>query len=112
MKKYIMVIVVLFMFTCVTVWATTFLFVIQPIGAVPDGVTMLLFKPDRLFTETTVPFVCSADGVLLDTIGEVNLLGRDMAMGAIVNSAKGKIVRLPYSHTLYLISTGGVEFSK
>jgi hypothetical protein len=93
------------------IWATTFLFVIQPIGAIPDGATVWMWKPDRLLTEKTVPFICSADGFLLKHVGEVNLLGRALCMGAIIQSGK-KIIKLPYIHSLYLISTGGVEFSK
>lgn len=36
-------------------------FVIQPIGAIPDGATVLYFRPGLHVT-----FISSADGILLD----------------------------------------------
>jgi hypothetical protein len=83
-------------------------FVIQPIGAVPKGATIFYF---RLGMNTS--FISSADGIILDSDQEVSLLSRLMVMGAFAESAKNrKIITLPYSKSLYLISTGGVEFKK
>jgi ABC-type multidrug transport system permease subunit len=83
-------------------------FVIQPIGAVPDGVTIMYFR-----IGLNVSFISSPDGILIDKNQDVSLLARMMIMGKfgeIVNERK--IGRLPYSQTMYLISTGGKEFDR
>lgn len=93
------------------IWATTFLFIVNPIGAVPEGKTVWMFKPDRLFTQEVIPFICSADGILLKKMGGVSLLGRGITMSAIINNGD-IIAKFPYSRSLYLLSTDGIEFSK
>jgi len=83
-------------------------FVIQPIGAIPDGVTIMYFR-----LGLNVSFISSPDGILIDSDQDVSLLARMIIMGKfgeIVNERK--IVRLPYSETMYLISTGGKEFDR
>ena len=83
-------------------------FVIQPIGAIPDGVTIMYFR-----IGLNVPFISSPDGILIDNDQDVSLLARMIIMGKfgeIVNERK--LVRLPYSQTMYLISTGGKEFDR
>jgi len=88
-------------------FATGF-FVIQPIGALPNGATVWYWRLD-----TGLPFISSADGLLLEKELAVSLLGRAVALGAIAKPViDRKIVSLPYSRTLYLISTGGREFEK
>jgi len=110
MKKSL-AITVLIVAILLIVWSTTFLLVVQPIGAVPKGRTVWIFKPDRLFTQEVIPFVCSADGMLLKTTGSVNLFGRAIMLAAL--SESGNIIgHFPYSHTLYLISTGGAKFNQ
>ena len=60
-----------------------------------------------------LPFISSADGLLLEKTGSVSLLGRAIAFGKIAEPiVERKIVKLPYSKQLYLISTGGKEFEK
>ena len=84
------------------------LFVIQPIGAVPDGATIVYWRLNM-----NLPFISSADGLLLDKTGSVSLLGRAIAFGAIAQPiVERKLLKLPYSRQLYLISTGGKEFEK
>jgi hypothetical protein len=84
------------------------LFVIQPIGAIPDGATVLYFR-----LGLNVPFVSSADGILLDNDQDVSLLGRMVVLGKFGMEVKErKIMSLPYSQTMYLISTGGKEFDR
>ncbi|WP_230849737.1 MULTISPECIES: hypothetical protein [Pseudomonas] len=51
-------------------------------------------------------FIDSADAMCVRIQGYVNLLCRGMTMGAVVN-ATTIIARLPYSETIYKISTGG-----
>ncbi len=83
-------------------------FVIQPIGALPEGATILFNRYD-----TNFPFICSADGLLLESQGKVSLLGRAVFLGGISKILKEKeIIRFPYIETLYLISTNGKKFDK
>ena len=83
-------------------------FVVQPIGAIPDGATILYWRADM-----QLPFVASADGILLEKTGSVSLLGRAIAIGQTAEPIiDRKIMKLPYSRQLYLISTGGKEFDR
>lgn len=87
---------------------TTGFFVIQPIGAIPKGATVWYWRYD-----TKLPFISSADGLLVDKQGGVSLLGRVVALGALAEPIKQrKIASLPYSETLYLVSTGGRQFDR
>ena len=82
------------------------LFVIQPIGMVPEGTTILYFRLGM-----NIPFVASADGLLKDKEAGVSLMGRVVVLGAVASTLKDrKIIAMPYSKTLYLISTGGREY--
>jgi hypothetical protein len=81
------------------------IFIIQPIGAVPEGRTLII---GRL---TNVNFIDSADGICERQMGGVNLLCRGAVIAKIVSIAT-IYVRLPYSETLYGISTGGRTFDR
>ncbi|TPL05601.1 hypothetical protein FJ567_00540 [Mesorhizobium sp. B2-4-16] len=73
--------------------------VIQPIGAIPDGVTAIIAGVEG------PNFVDSPDAICNRTMGGVSLLCRGMVAARIVN--QGYIVaRLPYSETLFRL-TGG-----
>lgn len=86
----------------------TGLFVIQPIGAIPEGATIWFNRYN-----TNFPFISSADGLLLESQGQVSLLGRAVFLGGLSNILKEKeILRFPYVETLYLISTKGNKFEK
>ena len=86
-------------------FATGF-FVIQPIGALPEGATVWYWRYD-----TGLPFISSADGLLVDNQRRVSLLNRVLVLAAFTKRiTQLKIAFLPYSKTLYLISTGGREF--
>src|SRR6187551_1640395 len=83
-------------------------FVIQPIGAIPDGVTVMYFR-----IGLNVSFISSPDGILIDNDLGVSLMNRMMTMGAFGEVvSERKIVRLPYSEAMYLISTGGQQFDR
>lgn len=83
-------------------------FVIQPIGAVPEGVTIWYFRKD-----INLPFISSPDGIMLEKEGHVNLLGRAIVLSSVMTSLKGKrICNLPYQKWMYRISTKGQEFEK
>lgn len=90
------------------IFFTTGFFVIQPIGAVPEGVTIWYIRAGL-----NLGFIESADGLLLKESGEVSLFGRAAMIGKVVELIDDKtIVKLPYSNTMYRISTGGVEFEQ
>lgn len=80
-------------------------FVVQPIGAMPDGRTLVI---SRMNAST---FIDSPDAMCERIQGNVNLLCRAMVIGQIGKNAT-IYMRLPYSSTLYLISTGGRTFDR
>lgn len=80
-------------------------FVVQPIGAVPDGVTLVIRRLNR----DAVKFVDSADAMCARQSGGVSLLCRGITLGAVVENAD-ILLRLPYSQFLYDISTGGARY--
>ena len=80
-------------------------FVVQPIGAVPEGRTLVILRMNK------TKFIDSADAMCEREMGSVSLLCRGMMMAAIAN--KGTIlVRLPYSDLLYKISTDGKTYGR
>ena len=84
------------------------LFVVQPIGAVPDGAAIVyLSRGEKLDT------VDSADGICLRMSGGVNLLCRGAALGQFMNTYENEIVvRLPYSEWMYEMTTDGKRFDR
>ena len=81
------------------------IFVIQPIGALPDGVTFIYHSRNP-----ELPFITSPDGLCLELQGSVTLFCRMSGLTAGVELLDRKIIKLPYIHWLYLRSTGGAEF--
>lgn len=80
------------------------IFVIQPIGAVPEGRTVIMERTGDL------RFIDSADAICERTQGGVSLLCRGAAMAA---TSENKIyLRLPYSEFLYSQSTGGKVYDR
>ncbi len=80
------------------------IFVIQPIGAVPEGRTVIMERTGDL------RFVDSADAICERTQGGVSLLCRGAAIAAV---AENKVyLRLPYSEYLYSQSTGGKAYDR
>jgi len=81
------------------------LFVIQPIGALPEGKTLVILRMNK------TNFIDSADAMCTREMNGVSLLCRGMMMAAIAN--KGTIlIRLPYSEFLYSISTDGKTYGR
>lgn len=60
------------------VYFTTGFFVIQPIGALPEGATIWYWR-----FGTSLPFISSADGLLLEKQGGVSLQRRAVAFAAV-----------------------------
>jgi len=83
-------------------------FVIQPIGAIPEGATIVYWR-----SGLNMPFVASADGLLEESGGGVSLLGRGLLLAKLAEPIKEReIFRVGYSETLYLWSTDGKEYEK
>lgn len=82
-------------------------FTIQPIGALPDGVTFIYHSRNP-----GMAFFSSPDAMCLDIQGSVSLLCRGTALAAASELTDRIIVKLPYIHSAYLLSTGGREFER
>ena len=81
------------------------IFVVQPIGALPEGRTLLIWRLN------TMKFVDSADAWCERRIGSVNLLCRGAVLAKLVKEDV-VIMKLPYSEALYLWSTDGHIYSR
>lgn len=82
------------------------IFVIQPIGAIPKGATIVYWR-----NGLNLPFISSADGILTKSGGGVSLLGRGMMLSKLAEPLLEKeIFRFGYSETLYLWSTNGIKY--
>ena len=81
------------------------IFVVQPIGAVPEGRTLVITRLN------TMHFIDSADGWCERQTGRVNLLCRAGVVGRVADQAT-ILARLPYSETLYKISTNGKTYER
>lgn len=80
------------------------LYSIQPIGALPEGKTLIVWR------EGDEPFFNSPDSTCLRRVGHVSLMCRAMAMG---EGPRDRIVlRLPYQSWAYSLSTDGQEFDR
>ena len=98
---------ILFIILCTIIYFNVGLFVVQPIGACPDGQTIVFWRGG----EINMPFLSSADGLLLDDNKQVSLFGRGIVLAAVGNVIEDRIItRLPYFKWLYLQTTGGREF--
>jgi hypothetical protein len=80
-------------------------FTMQPIGALPEGATVIYHSRGP-----EMPMFASADGLCLKIQGSVSLWCRLTAMAGIAPITERIMIRLPYSRTAYLLSTGGQEF--
>lgn len=81
------------------------LFVVQPIGAVPEGRTIVMRRTGNL------QFIDSADAICERETGSVTLLCRGTILGSVADSDR-ILARLPYSETLYSMSTGGKHYGR
>ncbi|WP_439360721.1 hypothetical protein [Bradyrhizobium sp. DASA03007] len=86
------------------------IFVVQPIGALPEGRTVILLR--KPWTgQKGLAFIDSPDAFCERNSGGVTLLCRGVTAGAIAKNAT-ILARLPYSATLYGISTGGKKYDR
>lgn len=100
------VLILVMLLGVLVVFTTQFtLFVIQPIGAIPEGKTLVVSRLNR------GNFIDSADAMCERIQGGVSLLCRSMVLGAVAKNAT-IYARLPYSESLYLISTDGKQYGR
>lgn len=88
----------------VVIYTQLTIFVVSPIGAVPEGKTIIISRLNK------TNFIDSADAMCERIQGGVNLLCRAMVIGAVLDKSQ-IYLRLPYMKWLYLISTNGKEYS-
>ncbi len=98
---------VLILFALVWIFVRPGVFTVQPIGALPDGVTLVYYG-----RSPEMPFFSSPDGLCLKIEGGVSLFCRMAALAGASDIVDRIIVRLPYMQWTYLVSTGGVEFEE
>ncbi len=104
MKKYYILLIALFIAIAIGLTQIT-IFVVQPIGAVPDGKTLVIWKLNKM------NFIDSADGMCEREMGGVSLFCRGAMLSTVTTYSK-ILLRLPYSETLYSISTNGSKYSR
>ena len=104
MKKLFLVLGLLLIICGALAYAKLTFFVIQPIGAIPEGETIIMQRTGKL------NFIDSADAICERIEGRVSLLCRGFVLAEIL---KNEIyLKLPYSETLYFISTGGKTYGR
>ena len=81
-------------------------FVIQPIGAIPDGVSIIYWR-----SGLNLPFVASADGLVGKSDIGVSLLSRGIMLAKLSEPIREReFFRFGYSEMLYLWSTEGRNY--
>jgi hypothetical protein len=77
-------------------------------GIIPSGATIVYWR-----FNLSLPFICSADGLLEESGTGVSILGRGLVLAKVAKPIMDrKIMKFDYSETLYLWSTGGKKFEK
>jgi hypothetical protein len=89
----------------VIVYTQITFFAVQPIGAIPDGVTLVMLRGQN------TKFFDSADAMCMRFNDGVSLLCRVSALNAVAENAT-ILMRLPYIDSIYYISTGGTRFER
>jgi hypothetical protein len=109
MSRRVIIVLVLLLLCCMCVLPIAVpqvspvgVYTVQPIGALPEGVTLIVWRAGQ------EPFFNSPDAMCLKIQGYVNLLCRGVALGEA--PADRIIMRLPYIEWAYLMSTGGQTF--
>ena len=105
MKKTHTIALVIAAVLIVVIYTQITIFVVPPIGALPDGKTVIITRLNK------TDFIDSPDGMCERIQGGVSLLCRGMVMGAVIEKST-ILLRLPYSSWLYGISTGGKAYDR
>ena len=103
MKKSHTIAIVITAVLILTIYTQITIFVVPPIGALPEGKTVIITRLNK--TE----FIDSPDGMCDRIQGGVSLLCRGMIIGAVIEKST-ILLRLPYNSWLYSISIGGKEY--
>ncbi|MGB3071566.1 MAG: hypothetical protein WBC18_23665 [Ottowia sp.] len=90
---------------CAGLYTQLTVFVIPPIGMLAGGKTIIIPR------QSNTQFIDSPDGMCDRMNGGVSLLCRGIAIASVAKDAK-ILARLPYSSTLYSISTGGKSYDR
>lgn len=105
-KKKVLTVALAILATMIVVAYTQLtIFVVPPIGAIPEGRTLVISRLNK------TQFIDSADAMCERIQGGVNLLCRGMVLGTVAQKST-IYLRLPYSEWLYLVSTGGKTYER
>jgi len=104
-KKGVTLSLILAAVVVVVAYTQLTLFVVPPIGAVPEGKNVVILRLNK------TNFIDSPDALCERVQGGVSLLCRGVMIGGVLEKSK-IIMRLPYSESLYLISTNGKTYSR
>lgn len=105
-KKRVWIISIAILSTVLLIVSTQItIFVIQPIGAIPEGRTLIIARLNK--TE----FIDSADAMCERIQGGVSIMCRVLTLGAVASKST-VYARLPYSEFLYNISTNGKTYGR
>lgn len=108
MKRTLLMVIVMILAFVLFIRICLGIFVIQPIGAIPNGVSIVYWR-----FGINLPFISSADGILDESGAGVSLLGRGILLSKIAEPImERELFRFDYSQTLYLWSTGGIKYEK
>jgi capsular polysaccharide biosynthesis protein len=103
MKKNYIIALAIVAVLFVAIYTQITIFVIPPIGALPEGKTVIISRLNK--TE----FIDSPDAMCERIQCGVSLLCRGIVMAAVIEKSS-TLLRLPYSSWLYSISTGGKNY--
>lgn len=107
-KPWTIGIVITLVLVLIIGWGVTGFFVVQPIGSLPEGITIWYVRAG-----SNMPFISSPDGLSLKATGSVSLMSRGIALGQFSENFKEKIIaRLGYSEWMYSVSTNGASFDQ
>lgn len=105
-KKWIWFFVVVVVIA-IAFFTLTGFFVVQPLGSIPNGVTIWYFRAGL-----NLPFISSPDGILLEKQESFSLLERGVVLAQVGKLVmEQEIARFQYSESLYLRTTGGRKFN-
>jgi len=106
-KKLVSIVIGIVLFIGIIFRLYCGIFVIQPIGALPEGATIVYWR-----SSVDLPFIASADGILDKSGNGVSILGRLSILSKVALPLKDhQIFRFGYSQKLYLMSTDGKQYN-
>ena len=102
-KKRITLMLIIIVILGIITYTQITLFIIPPIGAIPEGKTVVILRLN------ITNFIDSPDAICGRMQGGVSLLCRSVTLAGVLENSK-ILLRLPYSEYLYLISTNGKTY--